>query len=120
MRTIDGDALLKSIEQNICDGCGKMEHLDFCVGCGVFDAYSCIIHASTIEAEPVRHGHWVWDEKTRDENGIDWGVGAWRCSLCKCKNHNIPENKNEIPLRWAGSKYCPNCNAKMDEVIDDG
>lgn len=30
----------------------------------------------------VRHGKWVWDE-----NGLDWGLGAWECSEC----HRKPE-----------------------------
>lgn len=106
MRLIDADTAKRIICWDQCelpDGCGG--------SCEMTDYIE-----DTPTVEPVRHGHWVWNEKTRDENGIDWGVGAWRCSLCKCKNHNIPENKNEIPLRWAGSKYCPNCGAKMDEV----
>ena len=117
MRLIDADLLIARGKTVLCDLC---EDEFGCGDCKTNDYFLEINNAPTIEAEPVKHGHWVWDGNTRDENGIDWGVGAWRCSLCKCKNHNIPENKNEIPLRWAGSKYCPNCNAKMDEVIDDG
>ena len=46
-------------------------------------------------------------------DGLDWGLGAWQCSLCGCTNHNLPCEKNINPLQWAGSKYCPNCGAKM-------
>lgn len=46
-------------------------------------------------------------------DGMDWGLGAWQCSLCCCRNDNLPMDKNIKPLRWAGSKYCPNCGAKM-------
>jgi hypothetical protein len=46
-------------------------------------------------------------------DGMDWGLGAWQCSLCGCRNDNLPMDKNIKPLRWAGSKYCPNCEAKM-------
>ena len=46
-------------------------------------------------------------------DGMDWGLGAWQCSLCGCRNDNLPMDKNIKPLRWAGSKYCPNCGAKM-------
>ena len=46
-------------------------------------------------------------------DGMDWGLGAWECSLCGCRNDNLPMDENIKPLRWAGSKYCPNCGAKM-------
>lgn len=47
----------------------------------------------TVDAEPVRHGHWEWD-------------GDFICSNCGERGHR---NK------W---NYCPNCGAKMDEVED--
>jgi hypothetical protein len=46
-------------------------------------------------------------------DGMDWGLGAWQCSLCGCRNDNLPMDESIKPLRWAGSKYCPNCGAKM-------
>lgn len=69
-------------------------------------------------AEPERKtGHWVYDE-----NGMDWNLPAWVCSECHGRNGMIPTYirgkdkmiKVEHPLRWAGSKYCPNCGAKME------
>lgn len=49
-----------------------------------------------IEAEPVRHGHWIW-------------IGGYgyqhRCSECvMCVPHK--------------SSWCPHCGAKMDEVSE--
>ena len=70
-------------------------------------------------AEPERKtGHWVYDE-----NGMDWNLPAWVCSECHGRNGMIPTYirgkdkmiKVEHPLRWAGSKYCPNCGARMHE-----
>lgn len=56
-----------------------------------------------------KHGHWIFDP-----NGMDWNIPAWRCSECACLNNNIPPNIEKVnPLRWSGSKYCPNCGAKM-------
>lgn len=50
----------------------------------------------TIEAEPVRHGHWEFIG----------GYGyQYRCSRCV----NCVERK---------TKYCPNCGARMDEVSE--
>lgn len=54
--------------------------------------------APTIEAEPVRHGHWEWTDDPR--------TGDFVCS--NCLDHNIVR-----------SRYCPNCGAKMDEVEDE-
>ena len=53
-------------------------------------------------------GHWHYNP-----DGMDWGLGAWECSLCRCRNDNLPMDKNIKPLQWAGAKYCPNCGAKM-------
>lgn len=57
----------------------------------------------------VKHGKWIWDP-----NGMDWGLGAWQCSECACRNNNLPMNNRINPLVFSGSKYCPNCGAKMD------
>ena len=71
-----------------------------------------------IEAKPVVHAHWKLDP-----NGMDFGLSAWRCSNCGGQNTMIPPfiptkyggyvPKN--PNAFAGSKYCPNCGAIMDE-----
>jgi hypothetical protein len=70
-----------------------------------------IINAQpTVDSVSVVHGHWIYDP-----NGMDWNLGAWRCSKCGCKNNNIGGDERINPLLFAGSKYCPNCGAKMDE-----
>lgn len=56
----------------------------------------------------VKHGKWIWDP-----NGMDWGLGTWQCSECACRNNNLPMNNRINPLVFSGSKYCPNCGAKM-------
>ena len=48
----------------------------------------------TIDAEPVRHGHWVVDED-----------GNIKCS--ECGHHSVGDN------------YCERCGAKMNEVKDN-
>ena len=53
----------------------------------------------TVEAEPVRHAHW-----------IDKGYSRFMCSECKCME-NVPTCMG-IPNIW---EYCPNCGAKMDD-----
>lgn len=64
-----------------------------------------------IDPESLRPtGHWVWDE-----NGNDWGIGAWMCSECGCKNDNLGVRKDGgfSPYFFAGSKYCPQCGVRM-------
>lgn len=61
------------------------------------------------DVAPVVHGRWYYNE-----NGRDFGLGAWACSCCDTCNHNIPGNPNINPYIWSDSKFCPNCGAKMD------
>lgn len=63
----------------------------------------------TVDVASVKHGHWVYNQ-----NGHDWGLGAWECSLCHSVNNNLPIDKRFSPYVYAGSKYCPTCGAKMD------
>lgn len=64
---------------------------------------------SALSAERV--GEWVLNP-----NGYDWNLPAWCCSECGCINANIGVSTKGItsnPMNWAGSKFCPNCGAKM-------
>lgn len=63
-----------------------------------------------MDAEPVRHGRWVFDK-----NANDWGIGGYVCSECKTKNNNLPCIEVAVPSMFMGTKYCPSCGAKMDE-----
>ena len=76
MRLIDADELLTAFplddEPILKKSCVRMT----------------IKHMPTIEAEPIRHGHWI-------------GHKYYECSICGAK-HDID---------WY---YCPTCGAKMD------
>ena len=52
----------------------------------------------TIEAEPVRHGRWIW-------KGDDKG---WFCS--ECGGGCLLDTESD----WFKSNGCPHCRAKMD------
>lgn len=74
----------------------------------------------TVDAEPVRHGRWVWNN-----DAIDWNIGDWVCSECGGRNENIHTGKpgtiegfGTNPYIWAGSQFCPNCGAKMDAEVE--
>lgn len=61
-------------------------------------------------AEP-KTGNWVLDP-----NGMDWNIPAWRCSECGFVANYIGVEANGLgnnPMNWAGSKFCPNCGARM-------
>ena len=62
-----------------------------------------VTDAPTIEAEPIRHGRWEWNEYG--------GFGNYHCSVCKY----IPYGKFSRKFR-PDYMYCPRCGAKMDEV----
>ena len=71
----------------------------------------------TVDAVPIRHGRWKYDE-----NGMDWNIPAWVCSECRFRNDMIPTHVKGVngsvefqnPLSWSGSRYCANCGARMD------
>lgn len=92
MRAIDADAMRQNWLEN-----GQNEY--------VYDTNAVLdsIDAQpTIEAEPVRHGRWIWSA----ENG-------WTCSNCKFDCWHYSERFDPYaPLPDA--EYCPKCGAKMD------
>ena len=61
-----------------------------------------------IEAEPVKHAHWIPDERETGE-----GSNTYKCSACGEIQMLIEGTPNEN-----GWKYCPNCGAKMVEYED--
>lgn len=90
MRLIDADELKKNFQDELCKGIA-------CAECSMQAEGFCRVErwidiAPTIEAEPIKHGHWE---------------GDGQCSACK-----------EYPLAryMKNPNYCPNCGAKMDEV----
>lgn len=78
MRLVDADALLK----------GKQDH--------EMISTHIIWNAPTIEAEPIRHGKWIFLE--------NWET--FECSVC-----GRGAIRNNYP-------YCMWCGAKMDEVTE--
>ena len=90
MRPIDAGALLE-----------KMKHRKEYIG-RPSDPVCLVEDAPTIDVEPVKHGHWTKEALASTSGGT---YDVVRCSVCK----------DQIPL-WK-TNYCPNCGAKMDEVV---
>lgn len=102
MQLIDRDALNKEFR----DFVRASNNSDFEPTPNWNDAVSLVGSAPTVDAEPVRHGHWIWKER----KGIR---EAWyQCSECNAYD------LREIDVT---SHYCWACGAKMDgERKDDG
>lgn len=103
MRMIDADLPMEQMEK-LLD-----HHLmmgNFSADGAVSDCINFLKTAPTIDAVPVRHGHWVKNEKR---------PGFFECSCCHC------HDRETYPFYTNVWKYCPNCGAKMDgERRDDG
>ena len=93
MRLIDADELKKPIEVAI-------EYSGFYSP--IYKGFAKDIDgAPTIDAEPVRHGHWI------DRHVTDFGAAEEFCGGCE-----------EWSVGWH-KRYRPNCGAKMGEVSTD-
>ena len=100
VRLIDADALLES---GICAEYGYNDNGLLLIP--MRDVTNSIRNAPTIDAEPVRHGRWLYNSYPT----VWYGHGEppeWVCSECEERAYNTYD-------------YCPNCGAKMDGGKDD-
>lgn len=96
MRLVDADKLhLEAIPMDM----GGLVYIE--------DVLERIYDMPTVEAEPVRHGHWTKYE-------VDISEHPWHCSRCGFSDHHIDQR---IVRKF---KRCPVCGAKMDEVMENG
>ena len=92
-----------------CMGYDSTEHPEesymegWCKGfnSGVEHCIHHLIHAPSVEAEPVRHGHWLRTGRTNVYGGFEV-----ECSVC---------NDNVMITNIEYEHYCRNCGARMDE-----
>lgn len=98
MRLIDADG---SYTLNASDN----TDYSLCFGGGIISAIDKHGHvvceffaddAPTIDAEPVRHGHWI-------NAGHDEWSHYRKCSVC-----------GKLIVNMSKTNYCPDCGAKMD------
>ena len=137
MRLIDADSLSRRVKTE-CNPYGKPT-IEYESGCKVMEQ---IDSAPTVDAEPVRHGHWI-AEAIMPTIAFDTVRVIARCSECGCYDAichadamgyykgnpviwggfitNYQGNERlveEFALTFAGNrekrKYCPACGAKMD------
>lgn len=67
-----------------------------------------ITQAPDANVREIEYAEWYYDP-----NGMDWGLGAWKCSKCHTKNDNLGMGNNINPYMFSGSKFCPQCGAIM-------
>ena len=107
MRLIDADALDNALTELRFNADGELAHWgdrkDWCLHGS--EVEKLIADAPTVDAEPVRHGHWVKSEDADDGY----------CSVCEC---DMPMYREDWEWKYSETPYCPNCGAKMDEVED--
>ena len=94
MRIIDADALIESIKHGLWD----WETINGIESRTVLEqTIQDIKNEPTIDAEPVRHGHWIYFEQ-------DNMFGCSKCARWMPRNNYL---------------YCPWCGARMNEVNDE-
>lgn len=116
---IEREALLERID-DIWD-CADLvfEPNDHC--CRVDDCGSCkwaetknairkiIADFPAADVRTVVRAHWYWDK-----DGMDWNIGAWRCSACHSRPETWWQGDSNSPRNKSGHYYCPNCGAMME------
>lgn len=60
------------------------------------------------DVRPVVKAHWYWDK-----DGMDWGIGSWRCSACHSRPETWWQGDSTSPRNKSGHYFCPNCGADM-------
>ena len=99
MRLIDAEPIKKFI----VDGLNNPD-LKKAFGHDAIEILTEIEYAPTVDAVPVVHGRWIWDEENE----------CWVCSNCEMSALNNYRGNS------TSSNYCPNCGAKMDGGNEDG
>lgn len=87
MRLIDADALAKFIDYGHLNNPNEKLYSEN-------DIREMIFMMPTVDAEPVRHGKWIWDKYN--------GIVNYHCSEC-------------LELCDGEYDFCPYCGARMDK-----
>lgn len=94
MRLIDADALLVALRNYWAEGTNE-------TGMQVLDKIIVSLENKEEDAEPVKHGKWIWE----------WAYGVYSCSECGFRAFG-----DSLECADGTFQYCPACGAKMDEV----
>ena len=117
---IEREAFIESQQHLYCENCARRKDgkgkfvYDIggapCRACGIMDVLDAVADFPAADVRPVVKAHWYWDK-----DGMDWGIGAWRCSACKAMSPMWWNADRGSPMHKSGHYYCPNCGADMRE-----
>lgn len=100
----------EKIREEVCKDCTRRIGKDGCMAPEACeDLLTALVAADPADVATVVHGEWEYDN-----NATDFGIGGYVCSKCKNRNNNLPLSRVKNVYMFAGSKFCPNCGAKMD------
>ena len=108
MRLIDAEKLAEVLNRYLAAPHVQLRNSGISVGLrmGINTCLTFLNNAKTIEAEPVRHGRWIDAYPDIEPNPMFmYGI----CSECGFEQ-GISKYLS----------YCPNCGAKMDELLNCG
>ena len=99
VRMIDAELLTTNIAQ-IAKNCARSDAQKALIGRILF----MIENMPTVEAEPVKHGRWIWLKNYRDCEGDIYS--QYKCSCCDFVVGNAYSIEDMTP-------FCGNCGADM-------
>lgn len=105
MRLIDAEwleDLLLMHEQNARAIEASGRKVSFTYADGIRTGYADVGLCPTIEAEPIKHGQWIYDDEAYPGGNP---YGHYDCDQC---GESVPHKTD----------YCPNCGAKMDKEAE--
>ena len=102
MSLIDADKLVELIDDDIASLDMPREGYDVCL-CTLRMVKQYIKALPTVEAEPVKHGHWI------DEGLVDGNQNRY-CRCSECGKGDTQAISQRVP-------YCWWCGARMDAQI---
>ena len=94
MRLIDADKLLYDL-------CTSSYPQDVDIGKAYYIFKKELKNATTVDAVPVKHGHWVYKWNPYFKQELPY------CSVCEKASPSVSK-----------TDYCPHCGAVMDEVTE--
>ena len=105
MRLIDADALVSALNNGrLKEQTGRAVPFN----AGVAFALTMVEYAQTIDAVPVRHGHW------QITDAYPHNVYCSECHKKCAQTHWAVWEDGSLPRR-----FCPNCGARMDGDSDE-
>lgn len=93
---------IAEIKRVYCADCNNYNGIR-CRACNFSDSIDIIEDASTVDAEPVRHGKWI----------ETYAYGAWHYDCPFCDDGYATKEREKKP-----ANFCSNCGAKMDKEED--